>query len=58
VLIIAVVAAVITPPDVISMLFMMLPLIILYEISIWLAHFVYKKRSAPQEEESLPEEPA
>jgi sec-independent protein translocase protein TatC len=54
----SILSAVITPPDVISMLFMMVPLQILYEISIWVAYFVYKKKPAPQEEEPLPEEPA
>lgn len=58
VLVIAIVSAVITPPDVISMLFMMLPLMVLYEISIWVAYFVYRKKASPQEEEPLSDEPA
>jgi len=53
----SIVSAVITPPDVISMLFMMLPLQILYEVSIWVAYFVQKGKPAPQEEETLPGEP-
>jgi len=58
VLIIAIISAVLTPPDVISMLFMMLPLMILYEISIWVAYFVYKKKVVPQDNETSPDEPA
>ena len=54
----SIVSAVITPPDVISMLFMMLPLQILYEFSIWVAYFVFKGKTVPQEEETLPDEPA
>jgi len=56
VLIIAIVSAVITPPDVISMLFMMVPLLVLYEISIWVAYFVRKGKTAEQpveEEDAL-----
>ena len=33
-------AAILTPPDPISQLLMALPLVILYEVSIWVAHFV------------------
>ncbi len=38
-----IVSAILTPPDVISQLFMSGPLLILYEISIWVAHFFGKK---------------
>lgn len=42
-------AAVITPPDVITQLLVAAPLIVLYELGIWLGTLVYRKR-APQEE--------
>jgi sec-independent protein translocase protein TatC len=51
ILVIAVVAAVLTPPDPISMMLMMIPLLILYEFSVWVAHLVFKPRnSEPQQE--------
>jgi sec-independent protein translocase protein TatC len=40
-----VVAAVITPPDPITQLILAIPLIILYEMSIWLARLVYRKKT-------------
>ena len=40
-----VVAAVITPPDPITQLLLAIPLIILYEMSIWLAKLVYRKKA-------------
>jgi sec-independent protein translocase protein TatC len=42
-LILAVLAAVITPPDGLSMVMMLVPLYALYEISIWLIHFLITK---------------
>jgi len=41
-----VIAAVLTPPDVISQLSLALPLMILYEGSIWSVRFVEKKAAA------------
>ncbi|MEK4027057.1 MULTISPECIES: twin-arginine translocase subunit TatC [Bacillaceae] len=38
-----VVAGLITPPDVISQIIVMIPLVILYEISIWISKISYKK---------------
>jgi sec-independent protein translocase protein TatC len=38
-------AAVVTPPDVFSMLSLVIPLVGLYEISIWLVYFFEKKRA-------------
>src|SRR3989441_65992 len=38
-------AALLTPPDAISMLLMMVPLILLYEVSIWCAWVVTKRRA-------------
>jgi len=46
-------SAILTPPDVVSQTFMAGPLIILYELGIWVAHF-FGKRRAPEEDE--PEE--
>lgn len=43
VLTLAVAAAVITPPDAVSMLLMLIPMCILYESSIWVIHFFVKK---------------
>jgi sec-independent protein translocase protein TatC len=53
ILAIAVVAAVLTPPDPLSMMFMMIPLLILYEFSVWVASLVWKTKSAaPSAEEA------
>lgn len=43
IVIILIIAAIVTPPDVISQIIVTIPLWILYEISIFIAHFVYKK---------------
>lgn len=50
-----IVSAILTPPDLISQLLMSGPLIILYELSIWVAHFFGKKRPV-KSEDALPEE--
>ena len=42
-----IIGAVLTPPDVISQTLMAAPLIILYELSIWVAVFFGKKKPAP-----------
>jgi sec-independent protein translocase protein TatC len=42
-LLLLIVAAVITPPDVMSQLIVMIPLSILYEISIWISKIAYRK---------------
>ncbi len=44
-------AAIITPPDVISQIMMACPLLVLYEISIWLVAASQKKRAEKQAEE-------
>ncbi|MGA1198777.1 MAG: twin-arginine translocase subunit TatC, partial [Candidatus Latescibacterota bacterium] len=36
-------AAILTPPDPISQVLMALPLVVLYEVSIWVAYMVNKK---------------
>ncbi len=42
--IIAVIAAVLTPPDPVSMMIMMLPLFVMYEVSIWLSYLVIRRK--------------
>jgi hypothetical protein len=41
----AVLAAFLTPPDVVSMMMMLLPVLILYEISIWAAWLIERRRA-------------
>ena len=43
------VAAVFTPPDPLSQLMMALPLLVLYEISIWVAHLARRRAADPPE---------
>jgi sec-independent protein translocase protein TatC len=49
VVLIFVVAALLTPPDVFTQVLMALPLIILYELSIWVVKYVEKQRSKKNE---------
>jgi len=44
-------AGVVTPPDVFSQLSLAIPLYVLYEVSIWLARMIEKKREAAEAEE-------
>ncbi|HEX2215865.1 MAG TPA: twin-arginine translocase subunit TatC [Xanthobacteraceae bacterium] len=53
-----VLAAVLTPPDVISQLSLAIPLMGLYECSIWAARFVERKASAPAAGSSAQANPA
>ena len=53
---VVIVAAIITPPDPISQLSLAIPIILLYEISIWLAVLTERKRK--QKEDEFEEEPA
>ena len=46
IVLLAVLSAMITPPDVISMAFMMGPMILLYEVSIWLVYFLGNRAKA------------
>jgi sec-independent protein translocase protein TatC len=50
ILIVTVLAAVLTPPDVISQILLAIPLIGLYEISIWVTYLVRKKKDEQKEE--------
>jgi sec-independent protein translocase protein TatC len=45
-----VVAAVITPPDIVSMLALAIPMCLLYEVGIWAAQIFIKHTKAPEEE--------
>lgn len=51
VLIIFIVAAILTPPDVFTQFLMALPLLVLYEMSVWIAYFFARKREDGVEEE-------
>lgn len=42
-----IVAAILTPPDVVSQLLMAAPLMVLYEVGIWVAYFCSTKKSIP-----------
>jgi sec-independent protein translocase protein TatC len=46
-----VVAAVLTPPDVISQVGLAIPLLALYEVSIWIGRVIEKKRDAREQED-------
>ena len=47
-----IVAAVLTPPDVVSQLALAIPMILLYEMGIWAAQLFIKHTQAPPEEET------
>jgi len=50
-----VVAAVLTPtPDAVNQILMAAPMVVLYEISIWVAYFFGKKKPKPEEGDNLP----
>jgi len=51
ILIIAIVAAIVTPPDPVSMLVMMAPLVVLYEASIWISIALEKRLQAESAKE-------
>jgi sec-independent protein translocase protein TatC len=46
ILVIFVIAAILTPPDVFTQILMAGPLLILYEMSVWIAHFFGRKEEA------------
>ena len=46
IMVLVVLSAVFTPPDPVTMVFMAVPLIFLYEICIWIAYFLDRKREA------------
>ena len=49
-----IVAAVITPPDVVSQLALAVPMVLLYEIGIWAAQIFIRQTAAPAEEKATP----
>jgi sec-independent protein translocase protein TatC len=53
-----IIAAVVTPPDVISQLALAIPMCILYEIGIIAAQFMIKNTKAPQEQPAAGDKPA
>jgi len=55
VVIIFILAAVLTPPDIFTQLMLATPLIILYEISIWVSSMVKRKEKAKEEKEAQEE---
>ena len=52
ILITFVVAALLTPPDIVTQTLMAIPIMLLYEISIWVARLAEKKSTTVEEEES------
>jgi sec-independent protein translocase protein TatC len=48
IVILSVVAAVISPPDALSMVLMWVPLVFFYEASIWIVHFLLKNKPHAQ----------
>ena len=44
IVVMSVIAAVLTPPDPFSMLIMLTPMVILYELSIWLSYIVIRRK--------------
>jgi sec-independent protein translocase protein TatC len=49
-----VIAAIVTPPDVVSQLALAIPMCVLYELGIWAAQIFIKHTQAPKEEETTP----
>ena len=57
ILVIFIVAAILTPsPDALSQILMAVPLMLLYEVSIFVARFAGRKKPAPEETQETPEE--
>ena len=46
-----IIAAVLTPPDVVSQLALAIPMVLLYEVGIWAAQIFIKHTQAPAEEQ-------
>jgi sec-independent protein translocase protein TatC len=46
IVVVLIIAAIITPPDVFSQILVTIPLLLLYEVSIFISHRVYKRRMA------------
>lgn len=58
VVVIFIVAAALTPgPDVFSQLLMAAPLLVLYELSVWIVHFFGRKKKPAEDEDAMEEQP-
>ena len=49
VILMSILAAIITPPDLLSMLMMLVPMVLLYEIGLWFVFFLEKKKARDAE---------
>jgi sec-independent protein translocase protein TatC len=59
IVVILILAAIITPPDVFSQILVFIPLVILYEVSIWISKRITKKQDAAfGDDDDTPEPPA
>jgi sec-independent protein translocase protein TatC len=47
-----IIAAIVTPPDVVSQLALAIPMVILYEIGIWAAQIFLKHTQAPEDSDA------
>ena len=56
IVVIFIVAAIITPPDVVSQIMIALPMLLLYQLSIWLCRIFRKRKIAGNEDEDEDEE--
>ncbi len=54
ILVIFIVAAILTPPDVISQFLMAMPMIVLYEVSIYVSKVAYREKEAKKQKENNP----
>jgi sec-independent protein translocase protein TatC len=53
IVIVFIIAAIVTPPDPISQLSLALPMVLLYEVSVWLSKWVERKREQAEKEAEL-----
>jgi sec-independent protein translocase protein TatC len=53
IVVILIVAAIITPPDVVSQTLVAIPLLVLYEVSIWVVSWVQRQREKEMDPEDL-----
>jgi sec-independent protein translocase protein TatC len=56
ILVIFIVAAILTPPDAFSQIIMAIPLLVLYELSVWVAHFFGKESAQSRPQRDLSKE--
>ncbi|MGZ5279215.1 MAG: twin-arginine translocase subunit TatC, partial [Pseudobdellovibrionaceae bacterium] len=48
VVLLAFISALVTPPDLLSMLMMLIPMVLLYELGVWIVYFAEKKKEKDQ----------